>query len=474
MFVKNIKLNNFKNFIHHEENFEKLVFIKGKNGTGKTTLTLDAILFVLYGYSIGTKLANLPNKSNNKECEVEITLTHKNNQYIMVRKYPTSLQVFKNEKEEHFNTASEAQNYIDNLFGDRKEFLQFRIADAYSKESSILDAGQTAFKSILLHGSESIFNSMRKELNSIKRNREIYNKDNLNIEKYYPSLKRLNIVKAYLDMSSTENSSLRRSYELLRADMTKTSNRVSNTLNDINRNKANKSKVINKKKCYVCNNELSEKQKKELIEALEKENLKLGEDYECYRLELDCYKEELTENEKELQVANEKINRIRELKYKLEYRIKQKEYVYSTNDVDIAKKSIKLLDLVSSKYLIQKIGNLEPLINSIINKINFKIKILLDSSNKVMIKLYKEKNEYDYQELSTGQKLILQIAFKVAMLMQKDSTGIIIADEGLSSLDRENLDHILSIFYDLPFQVFFVIHNLENINSDVQIINLGE
>ena len=51
---------------------------------------------------------------------------------------------------------------------------------------------------------------------------------------------------------------------------------------------------------------------------------------------------------------------------------------------------------------------------------------------------------------------------------------IIVADEGMSSLDKENLHHILEIFNNLPFQLIFVIHNLEEVPDGIQTIDLDK
>jgi ABC-type molybdenum transport system ATPase subunit/photorepair protein PhrA len=45
----------------------------------------------------------------------------------------------------------------------------------------------------------------------------------------------------------------------------------------------------------------------------------------------------------------------------------------------------------------------------------------------------------------------------------------------MSSLDRDNLEHILNIFGNFPFQLFLVLHHIEELPKEtIQVINLDE
>jgi energy-coupling factor transporter ATP-binding protein EcfA2 len=80
--------------------------------------------------------------------------------------------------------------------------------------------------------------------------------------------------------------------------------------------------------------------------------------------------------------------------------------------------------------------------------------------------------EIPYKLLSTGQKLVLSIAFKLAILLEKNETGLMIADEGFSSLDIENLNHIFDLFNGLPFQLICVLHRFEDVPDGATVITL--
>ena len=66
----------------------------------------------------------------------------------------------------------------------------------------------------------------------------------------------------------------------------------------------------------------------------------------------------------------------------------------------------------------------------------------------------------------------MQIAFKLALLISQNKTGVVIADEGLGSLDSDNLMHVVNIFSSYPFQLFLVLHNAPEMPTEVKVINL--
>ena len=111
MKIKRIALQKFKNFTKKEITLSSITFFQGKNGTGKTTLALESILFALFGYTTKEKLTDLPTRNKSKSCTVTIELEHKGDIYIITRKYPTNLRIMKNDEIIKFSTTSEASRY---------------------------------------------------------------------------------------------------------------------------------------------------------------------------------------------------------------------------------------------------------------------------------------------------------------------------------------------------------------------------
>ena len=193
MRITKIRLKNFKNFTKKEISLSDITFFKGANGTGKTTLALESILFALFGYTIKEKLTDLPTRNKSKSCIVEVELEYNDDKYIIIRKYPTALTIKKNDKILKFGTTSEANKYLINLVGTRANFMRFRIVDAYDKESDILGQGPASIKKIIFGFYEDLFNNAKVKLQNIKSERDRLNKDGAVIYTHYPSVRRLSI-----------------------------------------------------------------------------------------------------------------------------------------------------------------------------------------------------------------------------------------------------------------------------------------
>jgi len=475
MKILKIKLKNFKNFSTEKEfYFGKLNFIKGNNGTGKTTLALESILFCLYGYTFKNSLAGLPTREKSKSCNVEITVKDKNNKYIIFRSYPTKIKIQKDNEELKFSNNLEAQRFIDKLFGNRINFIKFRTIDAYRKESNFLEEGNTAFKRILFSSSDEIFSKIKDKLNNLKHEREIFNKETASVNNHYPSLKRLSVLNNNINKLDKNIKNTQREIKFINKDYIKNERQKSKLAERKQRYASQQTRLKQTKKCYTCGQELSKEKQKKILENLKKEINILESTMPKVNNQLDITKTMLKELEIELNSQRNKKDIINNLKYKLQERIKQKDYKWTNKDVLVVKKAIKEIDNLSTYYLTESIKILKPIINSVLEKINFKVNFEINDKGKFIITLKKDNIKYNYKDLSTGQKLILQIAFKLALLIEKNESGIIIADEGLSSLDEINLLHIIHIFENYPFQLFLVLHNAPVMPESIKIINLEE
>lgn len=54
------------------------------------------------------------------------------------------------------------------------------------------------------------------------------------------------------------------------------------------------------------------------------------------------------------------------------------------------------------------------------------------------------------------------MAVKMALLLDKGESGLIISDEGMSSLSKENLHLMFELIREFPFQLLAVVHRYEN------------
>jgi len=473
MIIKQIKLKNFKNFLNKEQNFYQMVFIKGKNGSGKSTLALESLLFCLYGYTLKDALKDLPTRSISKSCSVEVELLYEGKVYKITRNYPTKVTIFEDDVKIELAGSSEAQSWINRTFGDRTYFMKFRIVDAYTKETNFLDEGQTTIKKILFSASEETFDVIRKKLHDIKREREIYNKSKAVIYTHYPSQKRLDTLCKNLTTINSQVNELKKDLRNFETDFRTNERFIGNLEEQKKTAKRQRDKLLEKKSCYVCKQTITDMKQKSLLtdigNKLKQANDSLATRLQDREMSLDLiksHKQTLDNIESEVVLLND-------LKMKLQARIKQKDYKYTDQDVLVVKKAIQAIDSLSTYYLAESVKVLEPLINDVLVKIGFHVSFSINEKEKFTIILNKEGVDYKYKDLSTGEKLLLQIAFKLALLMERGEQGIVIADEGMSSLDSENLQHVLTIFDNLPFQLIFIIHNLEDVPSNIQVINLS-
>ena len=128
MIVNKLQFHFFKRFKDYSVNLEPLVFIKGRNGSGKSTISKDAIFFLLHGYS-QQKIADIPTRNQSKSCWVKGNINHKGNNYEIKRSIPTKLEIKENGKLLNFTTNAEDQRYLNRTFGDLLYFKKFRMID---------------------------------------------------------------------------------------------------------------------------------------------------------------------------------------------------------------------------------------------------------------------------------------------------------------------------------------------------------
>ena len=699
MILKEIKLKTFKCFEDYSVSFDNINLIEGSIGIGKSTI-LEALIFALYGFSTASLLSDLPTRGKAESCKVTAVIEDNGHVIEVIREFPLKLTVKDAGKTIKMSTA-EGNTYLIDRFGSKQDFFQFRIVDAYSKETNLLEQGNVVFKKILFAGADEKFNEIRNNLNVIKLERERLNRDGIVLDICYPSEKRLEVLNASLNdvinryremdgdisladkglrdseikltsnegaikslnnqisnidalrssfdnkMNDTESSislyntkiencenqikninTIRSSYDTELYQKESRHSEVPKILEDINKQIKNidnlrssfedklqdsESYILNREQeilnckhlienlnketdtviktkiCYTCKRPLEEHTTKDILkeqtekegeirkkintfkneitiikneilkikESIAKEKLQKLEEYykkieelnqedikncaripiliesiakekeetkknllntiENYKIDISKATEEieglkqaivtekiqmlskfkkeieilqtenvdLTEdikNTKEIITQDKDIRdnllpkkeKIQSLKVRLENRLKQRQFIYTEKDVLIVKKALEHLDLLSSIYLIETIESLKPVLDSVLSKINCQCTFDIDDKGKFEIVLMREDIQYKYKDFSTGQRLLLQTALKLALLMQQGRSGLISSDEGLGSLDDETLEYVLNLFKELPFQLIFTRHGYENTDNEINVIKLGE
>ena len=471
MIINKIKLKNFKNFSDFETDFDSITFIQGKNGSGKSTLAVDSIYFALYGYTTKDLISDLPTKGKSKSCAVTVTITSKGHEYEITREFPLKL-IIKEDGKVLETSTSEGNKYITEKFGDRALFQKFRIVDAYSKDANFLEEGQTTLKKIIFSGSDELFNKVRENISALKLERDRLNRDKISISPYYPSERRLKILTEGLKKVEPDyNQALSETRQFQKEESTDLQKK-SQAEYQIKEAQKKLLKLSESHKCYVCNSELETANTARLIADLDSQIANNGAIIEQIGYNLEFLADSIAEAKKKEEKLRIIERRISARKILLEARLKVKEYIYTEKDVIVMKKALEELDKISSKYLVETVKTLEPIINSIISRVNFKITFEVDTKGKFNLSLEKNDIIYKYKDLSCGEKLVLQIAFKLAILLQRNETGIVIADEGLGALDEANMTHILELIENFPFQLVFIRHGYNTVNPNIKIISL--
>jgi len=473
MRIVEITLTNFKNFKGTQSfQFKKLNLIKGQNGAGKTTIALDALLFCLYGYN-DKPLASLPTRGKATKTSVNVKIEKGGHVYDITREYPTNVILKVDGQELELANNIEKTKYLTDLFSDVNYFKKFRMLDVMAG-INLLEEGKTVLKKTLISINENMFNDVRNQLFKYKKEREVWNRDNINVAPHYPSEKRLEVIEQAIRDNKTKSNSIWTKLTPFRSKGRQLATQMGHHAGDKIGLERNKNNFQSMDKCPTCYQtvpqELKEKVGKEIDDAMEKAVAEWGKISEQYQINEE--NEELLQQEADF-FDSQKFA-LQNLKNKLDNRMAYKKYVYTTKDVEIIKKCIRELDKFYAFYIRESVRVLEPIINNIISKIGFQLQFKLDEKGDFLISLVKDSEEFTYKDLSNGQKLILTIAFQIALLLDKNDEGLIVADEGFSSLDDTNLDLIFNMFQGLPFQLVCIIHRLDNPPSFMHVIDLGE
>ena len=131
--------------------------------------------------------------------------------------------------------------------------------------------------------------------------------------------------------------------------------------------------------------------------------------------------------------------------------------------------SIKMLDSFSGWYIQNWLDSLTCILNDLLKEMDLEVSF---SADKQFLTIINEGKENEYNDLSSGQQVFLNVVFKLAILLNNGITdGIVIIDEGINDLKLNNMLKLLEILKTLPFQVFLVYQNIPEI-KDVNVIEL--
>ena len=472
MIIKQITLKNFQLFKSASCDFEKLNCVTGQNldspnesgnGSGKSTLVLRAILFALYGYvEEGLTLKDLI-RFDAKEASVEIIIEKDNSEIRIIRKIPSSLQIYLNGNEVVANTSSIKQEFITEHFGDIAFFRQYRCVSD-KQGINVLDLGIVSLRKTLMQFIESYFSDIRTRLLAKKAERERYSIEK-KIYKHFLSQKRISILNKGLDSIKEEYLKLQQEKDTqqgiinqIKAEMMSKERIKRNKEIELANAQSTGICPILKTKCEAIAKELSLGQKAEF----KLETTKLQLEITNLKIQIDSEEESIDYYDSSLQLMRKKETKARECLLRLQYAEREKEYKYTKADIMLYDEAIKTLDAFSGEYIKEWLTSLAVIINNLLQQLNISVEF---SADKDFLKVKDGEQIMKYDQLSTGQKTFLNTIFKLAILLQQNQGGTIVLDDGLNNIDKVNFNNLMNVLRTLPFQAICVYQAYEEIEG---------
>jgi len=480
MIIKSLKIQNLQLIKSAQVDFDKINIISGinkdspsesGNGSGKSTFVLRAILFGLYGYvEEGLKLVDLI-RFDEKESSVTLEITNNNENYRIIRKIPSELQIFLNEKEIQANTASIKQNLINETFGDINFFRQYRCCDLKNGINT-LDLGIVSLRKSLMNFIESYFTEIRTKLLAKKVERERYSIDK-KLYKHYLSVKRLNLLNASLNELKNDYLKFEKEKDVQQGIINQIKSEISSREKIIYNKKreleeAQKSGIcpILKIKCLQITKQITSEQKEKMNQEVER----LYQEIEQYKNQLESEIESVGYYDDTLLALRNKEEKAREKLLRLKGAFQFKDYKYSKVDIIIYDEAIKILDLFAGVYIKTWLESLQIIINNLLQSINISVKFVAD---KDFLLIMDNSQLLKYSQLSSGQCCFLNIIFKLGILYQKNITnGVILCDDGMNVIDNKNFKQLVDMLKTLGFQFIIVKQDINTELENVKQINI--
>ena len=477
MKITKLKLNNFQLFKDLEISLDNVNLITGinlddlassGNGAGKSTI-INAIIFALYGDIAGLNLKDLV-RIGTTQGSVELECSLNNEQYRIIRRIPSAVEIYKNKVLMDFSTNTLAQLHLNKILGhDINKFRMYRVIDN-NKGINLLDLGTLSLRKTLMEFVDIYFSKIRASLLAKKLEKERFNIDK-RLYTFHLSEKRLELLKIKVQTLMKEQDEIEKDSQAQNKVLTSYLADIRSRENNIY-SKNLDLKKLNNGMCPILKEECPTiKGKQAKVEKAHAQEIKGIQD------EIKEIKNLITNEEDALMYYSDmkdairkKINKTENYIMKLKEAFKFQEYKYTKADVQLYTDSIKILDSFASYYVQEWLMNLSIIINDLLKPINISVEFSVD---KDFIKVNNNHQELKYSQLSSGQKTFLNTIFKIGILLNEGITnGLLLIDEGLGNLDYINLEKLLNILKGLNFQCLLIYQNIDNTIKDVKFIEL--
>lgn len=515
--VKEVKVKNFLSYGNAMET-NKYEFQNGidivlaSNGSGKSSLTLDALMYAFYGKPYRKiKLSLLQNTYNTKELEVNVTFSKGNDNYEIQRGMnPQKFLIFKNSSLiDELANVKDYQKMLetDILETSEKTFRNLIVLGGVGITSGFMDMSQSDKEELItniidLKLINLILDKVKEKtqkLKTIKTELE-YRKDSLyqilmNEKERLTTIK--NAMTTNIEKLTTHEEqrliSLKDKHYKTKEALNILTDKVKEKQYNLN-NLKNKQEIYNNSifSCVYCgkDNHTCEYN----INEIENDIKHAQEFLQKYEPKIKELTHNLNDNTKELQELQAKeilyINTTEKTKditqdllkeIKTEIKLIKTDYDNVTKELQDVKNELdkynKITDILGKnnikKFIInQQIPYLNKEVNIFLQKFFSDYSFYFDDKLKDIV-LYKD-IEQDYNQLSSGQKVRISFALMFAFIkfLENKNTinwNILVLDEVLdSSLDFDGIQSLLQILKnDFNKNIIIISHNQDIKNLDM-------
>ena len=479
MRLKSIHLQNFMCYRNSKVKFPNfpIVNIYGidldrntSNGIGKSALK-EAVLFALFGKT-KVALSDIPRKGAKGACTVTLIFQTDDKEVEVKRTYRkkiSSLDIKVNNEPITSHGVRDKVKYLGELIGMNYEGLvNFSIFDSIRFEDLSSLSSSEIKRLLKLTFNYDNFNKTYVNLKDTLRTKESVLTQMSQRKTHYYSDRRLSTLKQALMQFEHHIKGAHKKTEILNKIKYKLGSAIASKSTIVSRNSNTVRMLLSKNACPVCLTSLDNK-----VQILN-----------SYQTEINECKQIITKYSTRVERANRYLRKANEF---LEYTHKRtRKIIYCIMRLEAAKEhlgDIKEIQIQYNKYkaaadVLQRfemyvlehyVQYLEQIINDYLTRltdISCKISFLKQGSivtrsiDKFYMKLFRDNKEYSYMSLSSGERMLIAYAFKLAINTLNFRDTFLFVDEGLNKLDLPNRHKLLKMLQDSPFhQVFLVSHN---------------
>jgi exonuclease SbcC len=478
MILKSIHLENFMCYRNTQVDFptSKITNVYGididrntSNGIGKLALK-EAILFALFGKT-KINLGELVRKGATTPSKVQLTFELNNQTFIVSRTYhkTSTLEITVNGKAVRFSGVRQKQHYLEEVLGMNYETcVNFSIFDAIRFEDlSSLSSAEIKRLMQLLFNYQKFEQISINLKDAIRTNETLLNQLHHRSVHYY-STKRVNMLTTAQNDLQKQLNGAQKKIEALHDLKQKLGGQLATSQMIINKNTNRINWILAHNNCPTCKQPLNQKFK--VLNECQQEVNEHKKVVQSSTVRLQRAERYLKQASQTIDYASQQLIRMHNLLNKLElakqqtHNINQIEKAYNQNKI-----SLNMLRKFEMFILEHYVQYLEQIVNEYLAKltdITCKISFLKQgtlmtrSIDKFYMKLYRNYQEYSYMALSSGERMLVAYAFKLAINTLNFRDTFLFVDEGLNKLDTTNRQKLLKMLQESPFnQVFLISHD---------------